>query len=174
MEHSPEWENVLHIRLQNKPWQIWKIKVIPYVFSDHNTMKLEVNHKKKTWKDHKYMEVKYLASNQWMAQPKNQRGNQKIYGDKWKWKHNGPKSLGWSKKCSEREFYSRIGLPQKARKISNKQPNHIPKETRRKKEQNPKLAEERKKKVRAEINVIEIKNTTIEWSMKPGDGSLER
>ena len=35
-----------------------KIKIISCIFSGHNTMKLEINHKKKTWKEHKYMEVK--------------------------------------------------------------------------------------------------------------------
>ena len=36
----------------------FKIKVILCVFSDHNAMKLEVHHKKKIWKDHKYMKFK--------------------------------------------------------------------------------------------------------------------
>ena len=35
-----------------------KINIIWCIFSDHNAMKLEINHKKKTWKEHKYMEVK--------------------------------------------------------------------------------------------------------------------
>jgi len=35
-----------------------KIEVIPCIFSDHNAMKLEINHKKKNWKEHKYMEIK--------------------------------------------------------------------------------------------------------------------
>ena len=35
-----------------------KMKVIPCIFSDHNAMKLESNHKKKIWKGHKYTEVK--------------------------------------------------------------------------------------------------------------------
>ena len=30
-----------------------KTEVISCIFSDHNAMKLEVNHKKKIWKDHK-------------------------------------------------------------------------------------------------------------------------
>ena len=35
-----------------------KTKVTPCIFSDHNGMKLEINHKKRIWKEHKYMEVK--------------------------------------------------------------------------------------------------------------------
>ena len=35
-----------------------KIEVIPCIFSDHNAMKFEINHKKKMWKDNKYLETK--------------------------------------------------------------------------------------------------------------------
>ena len=35
-----------------------KIKVISHIFSDHNSMKTEINHKEKIWKEHKNMEVK--------------------------------------------------------------------------------------------------------------------
>ena len=35
-----------------------KIEVISNIFSDHNAMKLEINHKKKTEKIHKDMEAK--------------------------------------------------------------------------------------------------------------------
>ena len=48
-----------------------------------------------------------------------------------KMKHNGPKPLGCSKNSSEREIYSNTGLPQKARKISNKQYNLIPNRARK-------------------------------------------
>ena len=35
-----------------------KIEIIPCIFSDHKSMKLEINHKKKMWKDHEYSEIK--------------------------------------------------------------------------------------------------------------------
>jgi len=35
-----------------------KVEVRPCIFSDHNAMKTEINHKKKIWKKHIYMEVK--------------------------------------------------------------------------------------------------------------------
>ena len=35
-----------------------KIEIIPYVFSDHNAMKFEINHKKKIWKGNKYLDTK--------------------------------------------------------------------------------------------------------------------
>ena len=60
-----------------------KIEVILWIFSNHNTMKPEINHKKKCGKKH--MEVKEYASKQWIGQPRNQRRNKKIPLDKWKW-----------------------------------------------------------------------------------------
>jgi len=47
-----------------------------------------------------------------MCQLKTQRGNKKIHGDEWKWKHNNPKSLGCSKSSSKKEVDSTTGLPQ--------------------------------------------------------------
>ena len=60
---------------------------------------------------------------------RNQRGNQKIPRDKWKWKHDDPKPMGCSKSSSKREVYSNTTLPQETRKISNKKPNLTPKAT---------------------------------------------
>ena len=59
----------------------------------------------------------------------NQRGNQKIPRDKWKQKHNDPKPMGLRKSSSMREVYSDTSLPQKTRKISNKQSKLTPKGT---------------------------------------------
>ena len=58
---------------------------------------------------------------------RNQRGNKKIPVDKWKQKHNDPKSLGHSKNSS----YSDTSLPQETRQISNKQPNLAAKVSRK-------------------------------------------
>ena len=35
-----------------------KFEIIPCIFSDHNTIILEINHKKKMWKGNKYLETK--------------------------------------------------------------------------------------------------------------------
>ena len=76
---------------------------------------------------------------------RNQRGNQKVPRDEWKWKHNDPKPMGCSKSNSKRDVYSDTILPQETRKkISNKQPNLTPKGTREKNKQNPKLVEGKK------------------------------
>ena len=91
-------------------------------------MRLEINYKKK---NHKHLEAKQYATKQPKDHWRNQRGNQKIPGDKWKWKHNDPKSMEWSKSSSKREVYSNTSLLQEIRKISNKQPILIPKRTRK-------------------------------------------
>ena len=54
----------------------------------------------------------------------------KIPGDRWKWKHNDPKSMRWNRSSSKKEVYSDTSLLQEIRKISNKQPNLTPKGTR--------------------------------------------
>ena len=59
----------------------------------------------------------------------NQRGNQKILGDIWQWKHDHLKPMGYNKTSSMREVYSNEILSQETRKISNKQPILIPKAT---------------------------------------------
>ena len=65
-----------------------------------------------------------------MGQWRNQRGNKKIPRDKWQWKHDDPKPMGCSKSSSKREVYSYTSLPKETRKISSKQSNLTPKETR--------------------------------------------
>ena len=46
-----------------------------------------------------------------VSQQRNQRGNKKIPWNKWKQKHNFPKSMGHSKSSPKREIYSDTGLP---------------------------------------------------------------
>ena len=55
-------------------------------------------------------------------------------------------------------FYSNTISPQKTRKVPNKQPNLTPKALRIKNKWNPKLAERKKSKMRAEINEIDKEN----------------
>ena len=52
--------------------------------------------------------------------------------------------MGWSKSSYKREIYSNTVLPQETRKTSNRQPNFIPKTTRKRKtkqKKKPKLVE---------------------------------
>ena len=73
-------------------------------------MKLEEN-----CKNHKYVETEQHATEQLLGQWR----NQKVPEDKWQWKYNIPKSMGYSKSGTKREVYSNTGLPQET-KISSK------------------------------------------------------
>ena len=53
-----------------------------------------------------------------------------MHRNKRQWKHDDPKPMGCSKSSSKREVYGNSTSPQEPRKISNKQPNLIPKATR--------------------------------------------
>ena len=50
---------------------------------------------------------------------RNQSGNQNIPRNKWQWKHDDPKPMGWSERSFKKEVYSNTILPQETRKISN-------------------------------------------------------
>ena len=55
-----------------------------------------------------------------IGQWKNQRGNEKISPDKWKWKQNNPNSVGCNKSSSKGRIYDDTGLLQEKWKSSKK------------------------------------------------------
>ena len=65
-----------------------------------------------------------------------------MHRNKWKWKHDNSKPVGFYKSSAKREVHSNTSLPQETRETSNKQPNFIPKTTRKRK--TPKLVEGKK------------------------------
>ena len=91
-------------------------------------MRFEMNYRQKKCKKYKHMEATQYTTKQTRHQWRNQRESGKISRNKWQWKHNDPKPVGWSKSSSKREVYSNTVLPQETRKISNKPPNLIHKE----------------------------------------------
>ena len=58
-----------------------------------------------------------------MGQKWDQGRNQKIPWNKWKCRHNNPKSVGHRESNPKKEIHSITGLFQKIRKSSNKQSN---------------------------------------------------
>ena len=76
------------------------------------------------------MEAKQYATKQPVDHWRNQRGNQKIPRDNWKWKQDGLKPMACGKSSSNREVYSNTILSQETRKIINKQSNLTPKAAR--------------------------------------------
>ena len=70
-----------------------------------------------------------LPNNQWITEEIKEKIKKYLQTNE-KWKHNDPKPIGCSESSSKREVCSDTSLPQEIRKISNKQPNLIPKGTR--------------------------------------------
>ena len=58
---------------------------------DHILMKLKNN-----WETHKYVEIKQHTLNYAVGPRSNRKGNQKILGDGWKWRHNKPTFMGYA------------------------------------------------------------------------------
>ena len=46
----------------------------------------------------------------------NQRRNQNIHRNEWKWKHNNPKPMGHYKSSAKEMVHSNRGMPQETRK----------------------------------------------------------
>ena len=74
-----------------------KIEISSSIFSSHNVIRLEINHKGKTAKKHKNMEAQQYTTKQPIDHWRNQRGNQNIPRNKWKPEHSDPKPMGYRK-----------------------------------------------------------------------------
>ena len=61
---------------------------------------------------------------------KEEKGNKNMDKNKWKWKHDNPKSMGFSKSSAKGKVHSNTSIPQETRIKSNK-PNSTPKATRK-------------------------------------------
>ena len=119
-------------------------------------MNLEIMYERKSGKKpHKHMETKQQVTQQAMDQWRNQRRNFKISCDKWKWKPKFPKSMGCSKSSSKREVRNNKSLPQKIRKVSNKQSKCTLKWTIKRRTAKTKVS--RRKKIISREEKIEIK-----------------
>ena len=77
------------------------------------------------------MQTKKYATKQSMDPWRNQRGNLKIAEDKWKWKHNNPKSMGWAKALLRGKLIAIQVYIRNKRKISNKQSRLTPRGIRK-------------------------------------------
>ena len=97
-----------------------KTEITLSIFSDHNTMRLEIDDKKKKKLENKCMKVKQFTTKKSMDQWRNQRGNKKIPRDKWQQKYDNPNPMRCSKSSSKRQVYSNTILPQEIRKKPQK------------------------------------------------------
>ena len=51
---------------------------------------------------------------------KEEKGNKNMDKNKWKWKHDNPKSMGFSKSSAKGKVHSNISLSQETREKSSK------------------------------------------------------
>ena len=93
-------------------------------------MRLEINHRERNVKNPNTWRLNNTLLNNQEIIEEIKEEIKKIPRDKWQQKHDDPKPMECSKSTSKREVYSNIILLQETRKISNKQSNLTPKETR--------------------------------------------
>ena len=87
-----------------------KTEIILSIFSDHNTMRLQINYKKKKCKKHNMWRLKnMLLNNQWITEEIKEEI--KTFRDKWKCKNNDLKPMWHCKSSFKREDYSDTSLP---------------------------------------------------------------
>ena len=145
-----------------------KIEIVSTIFSDHNTMRLEINYSEKNAKNTNTWRLNNMLLNNLSWR------NHKIPRDKWQQKHDDPKPMGCSKSSSKREVYSNIILPQETRNISNKQTNLTPKAIREGRTKTPKVSRIKEIiKIRSEINEKEMRKQQ-QRSIKLKADSLRR
>ena len=122
--------------------------------SDHNTVKAEINYRKKNGKKCKHMKTKQYATKKknWSMKKFKKKTLRQM-----KWKYNFPKPTEFSRSRSKREFYNDTSLPYEKSKISNKPPNLTSKGIRKRR---TKLKVSRRKeitKMREEVNKMDQK-----------------
>ena len=66
------------------------------------------------------METKQHASEKPTNHRRNQKRNQNMHRNEWKWKHNDPKLTEHCKSSAKGRVHNNTGLPQEIRKKSNK------------------------------------------------------
>ena len=97
-------------------------EIISSFFSDHNAMKLEINHKKTTEKHTKTWKLNnMLLNNEWANKIKEEI--KKYLETNESEKTTIQKSVGHKKSSPKRKIHSITGLFQKTKKSSNKQSN---------------------------------------------------
>ena len=66
------------------------------------------------------MQAKQHASEYPTNHRRNQKRNQNMHRNKWKWKYDNPKPMGFSKSSAKGKVHSNTSLPQETREKSNK------------------------------------------------------
>ena len=99
------------------------------------------------------MEVEKVAPKEPTDHGKNQKGNQNMHWSKWKWKHDNPKPMVFSKISAKGKVHSNTSLPQETREKSNNNLNLHLKQLEKQEIKNPRVSKrEEIIKIKAETN----------------------
>ena len=105
------------------------------------------------------MEAKQHTSEKPTNHRRNQKRNQNMHRNQWKWKHNNPKPIGHCKSSYKGKIDSNTHLPQVTRKKSNNLTLHI-KQLEREEMRNLRVSRRKEiLKIMVEINAKETKET---------------
>ena len=80
-----------------------KIEIVSSIFFDHNVMRLHMSYKQKTARNTNTWRLNNTFLNNKRV-TEELKGNQKISGNKWQWKHDNSKPMVCSKSSSKRKF----------------------------------------------------------------------
>ena len=102
-----------------------KIEIVSSIFSNHNTMRLDINYRNKNVKNTNTWRLNNMLLNK-QEITEEIKEEIKKYLETNDNENTRPKTYGMQQNSSKREEYSNTILPQETRKISNKQPNLTP------------------------------------------------
>lgn len=110
----------LYVRPQNKSQLIQENEIISSISLNYSDIKLQISTRRKLEKNTNIWKIdNMLLNNHWVNQEINS-----FHSNKWKWKHNVPKSIGCQESSFKREA-DRTVLPQETRKISKMVTLHL-------------------------------------------------
>ena len=92
-----------------------KIEIISNIFSDHNTMKLDINYRKISVRNTSTWRLNNTLLNNQEITEEIKEEFKKIPRNKWQWKHDDLKPMWCSKSSSKRDVYSNTILPQETK-----------------------------------------------------------
>ena len=120
-----------------------KISIVSSIFSNHNTVRLDMNYNKNTAKNTNTWRLNntFLNNQQVTKEIKREIKTFLETNDN---ENNNLKPMGCSKSSPKRQVYSSTILPQETRKTSDRQPNLQLKQLEKEEQNTPKLAEGKK------------------------------
>ena len=97
-----------------------QIEIISSIFSDHNAVRLDANHREKKLKNTNIRRLNSMLLNNQQIMEEMKKWNENMHRNQWKWKHYNQKPMGFSKSSAKRKVLNNTSLAQETREKSNK------------------------------------------------------